>query len=132
MQPSLPLFMVNVSPQFCILDYNNENVQRKIPNTHQTFEFKSTQIELKARSKAKSHNGRICDWTSQIFDCDKVGFIRFFYISSTKKFTNTRYSLRYLQNTLRYYKYNTTRSKISCLPRGFRTKKKRREKGKTT
>ena len=42
----------------------------------------------------------------------------FFYII-IKKFTNTRYSLHYLQNTLRYYKYNTTRSKISCLPRGF-------------
>ena len=42
----------------------------------------------------------------------------FFHTSSIKKFTNTRYLLHHLQNTLRYYKYNATRSKISCLPRG--------------
>ena len=51
-----------------------------------------------------------------------------FFISSIKDFANTRYSLHYLQNTLRYNKYNTTRSKISCLPRGFRKKKEREGK----
>ena len=61
MQPSLPFFMINIGTQFCILDYNNGNVQRTIPNMQQTFEFKSTQIELNATSKAKSHNGRIFD-----------------------------------------------------------------------
>ena len=36
---------------------------------------------------------------------------------------NARYLLHYL---LRYYKYNTTRSKISCLPCDFRKEKKKK------
>ena len=43
-----------------------------------------------------------------------------FLIYHQLKIYNTRYLLHYLQNTLRYYKCNTTRSKISSLPRGFR------------
>ena len=43
-----------------------------------------------------------------------------FFIHHQSKSYKTRYLLHYLQNILRYYKYNTTRSKISCLPRGFR------------
>ena len=61
--------MINIGAKSCILEYNNGNVQRTIPNTQQTLEFKSTQIELYATSKAKSHNGSIFDWLSRIFDC---------------------------------------------------------------
>ena len=40
------------------------------------------------------------------------------------KLYNTSYLLHNLQDTLRYFKY--TRSKISCLPRGFRKEKKKK------
>ena len=57
-----------------------------------------------------------------------LSYGKFLYITSIKSLQYTRYLLHYLQNTLQYYKYNTTRSKISCLPRGFSKEKKKQGK----
>ena len=54
----------------------------------------------------------------------------FFFIYHQLKIYNTRYVLvlNYLQNTFRYYNYNTTTSNMSCLPRGFRKEKKTKKR----
>ena len=54
----------------------------------------------------------------------------FFHIYHQLKIYNTRYFLHCQQNTLIYYKYDTTRSKISCLPCGFRKREKKKEEEK--
>ena len=57
----------------------------------------------------------------------KYPHFQIFVIYHRLKIYNTSYLIHYLQNTLRYYKYHTTRSKISCLPRGFSKGKKRKK-----
>ena len=57
---------------------------------------------------------------------EKYSFI-YIYIYHQSKIYKSRYLLHYLQNTLRYYNFSTTRSNISCLPRGSRKEKKKRK-----